>query len=127
MSLKQTIDVLNRMEADGVIGRYCKSGAFAAFYYVEPMRKPWRRPRRTVRLKDGDVRTKMLKPEHIVATALRIGRPKDRVRVTEFLEGGAVDRDAPCPLLERHGLTQALEALCRAAGLANPCVIASKP
>src|SRR5262245_46588397 len=35
MSLKQTIEVLNRMEADGVIGRYCISGAVASFYYVE--------------------------------------------------------------------------------------------
>ena len=79
----------------------------------------------TVRLKDGDVRTRMLKPEHIVATALRTGRPKDRVRVTEFLESDVVDRDVLCSLLERHGLTEALGALCRASGLANPCVVVS--
>lgn len=35
MAMKQTIDVLNRMKADGVIGRYCISGAVAALNYVE--------------------------------------------------------------------------------------------
>jgi len=32
----QTIKVINKMEADGVIGRYAIVGAFAASYYVEP-------------------------------------------------------------------------------------------
>ena len=35
MGMKQTIEVLNRMEADGVIGRYCIAGAVAALNYVE--------------------------------------------------------------------------------------------
>src|SRR5262245_7144879 len=35
MAMKQTIEVLNRMEADGLIGRYCIFGAAAALHYVE--------------------------------------------------------------------------------------------
>ena len=36
MGMKQTIDVINRMEADGIIGRYAIAGAVAAYNYVEP-------------------------------------------------------------------------------------------
>jgi hypothetical protein len=36
MGMKQTLDVINRMEADGVIGRYAIAGAVAAYNYVEP-------------------------------------------------------------------------------------------
>jgi hypothetical protein len=36
MGMKQTIDVLNRMEADGIIGRYAIAGAVATYNYVEP-------------------------------------------------------------------------------------------
>ncbi len=36
MGMKQTLDVINRMEADGIIGRYAISGAVAAYYYIEP-------------------------------------------------------------------------------------------
>ena len=34
--MKQTLDVINQMEADGVIGRYAIAGAVAAYNYVEP-------------------------------------------------------------------------------------------
>src|SRR5579871_6632908 len=36
LGMKQTIDVINRMEADGIIGRYAIAGAVAAYNYVEP-------------------------------------------------------------------------------------------
>src|SRR5260370_14511671 len=36
MGMKQTLDVINRMEADSVIGRYAIAGAVAAYNYVEP-------------------------------------------------------------------------------------------
>jgi hypothetical protein len=36
MGMKQTLDVINRMEADGVIGRYAVAGAVAACNYIEP-------------------------------------------------------------------------------------------
>jgi hypothetical protein len=36
MGMKQTLDIINRMEADGIIGRYAIAGAVAAYNYVEP-------------------------------------------------------------------------------------------
>jgi hypothetical protein len=36
MGMKETLDVINQMEVDGVIERYAIAGAVAAFYYVEP-------------------------------------------------------------------------------------------
>ena len=184
MSLKQTIDVLNRMEKAGVIGRYCISGAVAAFYHVEasatedldilvsfedagsktgllslapivkylnelgyaqfqkegiliegwpvqflPVADPLDAEALatalevSVSLEGGDVQTRLLRPEHIVAVALRTGRPKDRVRALQFLEYDAVEIDALCPVLGRHRLLQALADLCGAVGLSNPCML----
>src|SRR5262245_57357808 len=34
--MKQTLDVINRMEADGIIGRYAIAGAVAEYNYIEP-------------------------------------------------------------------------------------------
>src|SRR5712691_6286440 len=36
MGMKQAIDVINGMEADGIIERYAVWGAIAAYNYVEP-------------------------------------------------------------------------------------------
>jgi hypothetical protein len=36
MDLKKTLDVLNAMEADRIIGRYAIAGAVAAYRYLEP-------------------------------------------------------------------------------------------
>ena len=36
MGMKQTLEVINRMEADGIIDRYAIAGAVAAYNYVEP-------------------------------------------------------------------------------------------
>lgn len=37
MGISKTIEVINAMEADGVIGRYAIAGAVAAYNYIEPM------------------------------------------------------------------------------------------
>jgi hypothetical protein len=36
MGMKQTLEVINRMEADGIVDRYVIGGAVAAYNYVEP-------------------------------------------------------------------------------------------
>jgi hypothetical protein len=43
----------------------------------------------------GSVQTRILRAEHIVATSLRVGRPRDLIRITQFLEERAVDVAAP--------------------------------
>ena len=42
--------------------------------------------------------------EHLVAIALRTGRSKDHIRILQFIEQDAVDRNRLLALLERHDL-----------------------
>jgi hypothetical protein len=190
MGMKQTLDVINRMEADGVIGRYAIAGAVAAYNYVEPaltddldiiiaFESSHAQPRSALvtlgpvlsYLKDngysefqreaiviegwavqfipvandldaealanaesvdlevnpaeGSVKTRVLRPEYIVATALRVNRAKDRYRVIQFLDEEAVDIHTLCDVLGRHDLTDAWRAFCRRTGIANPCEVKS--
>ena len=36
MAMKETLEIINAMEADGVIRRYAIAGAVAAYNYIEP-------------------------------------------------------------------------------------------
>jgi len=184
MGMKQTLDVLNAMEADGVVGRYALAGAVAAYNYIEPavtedldiliafgqpagqriaslitlapifsylnargygeFRKEgvviegW--PVQFLPVADaldaealtqaedilidelqGSVRTRVLRPEHLAAIALRVGRPKDLVRITQFLEENAVEHSALCDVVERHGLKNAWQLFCKQTGIIDPC------
>jgi hypothetical protein len=65
----------------------------------------------------GTVRTRILRPEHIMAISLRVGRPKDFLRMAQFLEEEAVDRRLLSDVLGRHGLTDAWRAFCKRAGI----------
>jgi hypothetical protein len=186
MGMKQTLNVLNAMEADGIIGRYALAGAVAAYNYIEPtvtddldilvaFRRPsgqgtanvitlapifsylkakgydefrkegivvegW--PVQFLPVADaldaealaeaedidllidgpqGSVRTRVLRPEHLAAIALRVGRPKDLVRITQFLEENAVEHPALCKVIERHGLRHAWQSFCNRTGIIDPC------
>ena len=192
MGMKQTLEVINRMEADGIIGRYAIAGAVAAYNYVEPsvtddldilvsfdavpaqpqsglvtlspifsylndkgyseFRKEglviegWpvqflpvasdldaealtRAEEVEIEISpsEGSVNSRVLRPEHIVATALRIGRPRDHIRITQFLEEQAVDLDALCDVIDRHGLRGSWRAFCGRAGIPDPCDVQPKP
>ena len=50
------------------------------------------------------VRTWVMSAEHLVAIALRTGRPRDHVRILQFIEQNAFDRTRLQSILERHGL-----------------------
>ena len=50
------------------------------------------------------VRTWVMTAEHLVAIALRTGRPKDHARILQFLESGAVDQGRLQQIMQRHGL-----------------------
>jgi hypothetical protein len=191
MGMKQTLEVINRMEADGIIGRYAIAGAVAAYNYVEPsvtddldilvsleaiagqsqsglmtlspifsylggkgyseFRKEglviegWpvqflpvaagldaealaRAEEIEIEINpaEGSVRTRVLRPEHVVATALRIDRPRDRIRIVQFLEEHAVDLIALCDVIDRHGLSGAWRAFCWRAGISDPCDVQAK-
>jgi len=51
------------------------------------------------------VRTRVMSAEHLVAIALRTGRPKDHIRILQFVEQEAVNRQKLQAILERNGLT----------------------
>jgi hypothetical protein len=190
MGMKQTIDVINVMEADGVIGRYAIAGAVAAYNYIEPtvtedvdilvsLDVPSSSPRSglitlvpilsylksrgydeyrkeglliggwpvqflpvaddldaealtqaqeveiTVNVSDGNVKTRVLRPEHLVAISLRVGRPKDAIRIIQFLDAGAINPGLLRDILTRHKLIDAWLAFCRRAGTADPCDLQS--
>jgi len=70
---------------------------------------------------EAAVKTRVLRPEHLIAIALRVGRPKDSLRIIQFLEEEAVNIAALCGVIARHGLRDAWLAFCRRAGIADPC------
>lgn len=182
MGMKETLGVLNAMEADGVISRYAIAGAVAAYNYIEPtltedldilvyfgegksksalvslapifsyLKKngyaehiregvaiggwpvqflPVASPldeealqkakHVKVRVGGEDVLARVLLPEHIVATAVSVGRPKDLSRIDEFLRRKAVNVSRLCKVLTTHGLHEKWSAICRRLGVPNPC------
>ncbi len=66
------------------------------------------------------VRVRTLRAEHVVATALRIDRPKDRIRISQFLAEDAVDLAALRAVLDRHGMRGAWSKFCAQIGIADP-------
>lgn len=192
MGMKQTLDVINRMEADGVIGRYAIAGAVAAYNYIEPavtsdldVLVSFEQPESSqktalislepvysylkakgydqhqkegivigawpvqflpvaspldaealaqaedveveVNRGEGTVKTRVLRPEHIIANALRVGRPQDFIRIAQFLQEQAVNITALCALLDRHSLKDSWQSFCRRAGIGNPCDLDKGP
>lgn len=51
-----------------------------------------------------DVRTRVLRAEHLAAICVQTGRPKDRERVRLLREQSALDEDYLAAVLARHGL-----------------------
>jgi hypothetical protein len=62
------------------------------------------------------IATRVLSAEHIVATALRTGRPKDFLRIDAFLTQEAVDLERLKAVLLRNGLADKWTAFCRKSG-----------
>jgi hypothetical protein len=77
--------------------------------------------------REGSVSTRVLRPEHIVAIALRVGRARDRSRIIQFLEEDAVDIATLCAVIGRHGLGNEWAHFCRRVGIADPCALKSAP
>jgi hypothetical protein len=184
VSMRETLEVINRMEADGVIGRYAIGGAVAALYYIEiastedldifisfddtpgtlksglitlrPILDYLAERGYTEFYKEGihiegwpvqflpvandleaealakarevdmdtplgSVPTRILLPQYLIANALRIARPKDFLRVAQFLDEDAIDFSALGDVLQRHGLVIAWKTFCTKTGTIDPC------
>lgn len=63
---------------------------------------------------------RMLRPEHIVAKAVSIGRLKDLARAEAFLDQDAVDLEALRAVLQRFNLTDEWRSFCMKAGRTDP-------
>src|SRR5947209_2102180 len=57
-------------------------------------------------IKFARVSTRIMHPEHLVAIMLDTGRPKDYLRISMFLEQGAVKMRSLNAVLKRHGLME---------------------
>ena len=73
------------------------------------------------------VKTWVLAPEHVVAVAVRTGRPKDVIRIGDFVEQEAVDLTRLLDVLKRHHLLDRWAELCRKTGRPDPLALIDKP
>ena len=69
---------------------------------------------------EAPIMARCLRAEHVVATALKVGRLKDLARIQTFLDQGAVDLQSLKVVLERHNLTDPWKAFCFKAAIKNP-------
>src|SRR5262249_17406154 len=70
---------------------------------------------------EAAIKTRILLPEHLIANALRAGRPQDLIRIAQFVQEEAVDISALCGLLDRHNLKDIWQSFCRRTGDRDPC------
>jgi len=66
------------------------------------------------------VMARVLRAEHVVATALKLGRLKDLARIEEFLKQDAVDLNRLKSVIKRHNLGSKWSEFCDKAGIENP-------
>jgi len=77
-----------------------------------------------IELTDGSgTKVRCLRAEHVVATAVNLGRVKDLVRIEVFLEQGAVELPVLKGVLERHGLQDKWRTFCLKAGIQDPLAL----
>lgn len=160
MRIREVIETINRMQADGVIGSYAIGGAVGATFYIEPAATmdvdvfiqlsvepnafisltpiysylrsqgcevegehviiadtpvqflPPPTPLvedalANAVLKDIDgTPVRVFKAEHIAAIALELGRTKDKLRLSQFIEAHALDMAPFETILTKYRLTE---------------------
>jgi len=74
----------------------------------------------TIEIGVGPLLARVLRAEHVVATALRVGRPKDLIRITQFLDQKKVEPVKLRAVLARHGLRPKWDQFCSRVGVPNP-------
>ncbi|OFW99409.1 MAG: hypothetical protein A3D94_16715 [Alphaproteobacteria bacterium RIFCSPHIGHO2_12_FULL_66_14] len=71
----------------------------------------------------GPIEVNVLRPEHLVATALKVGRFKDEIRIRSFLDLKKVDFQALAGVYDRHHLWDKWARFCEKAGLTDPTIL----
>jgi hypothetical protein len=161
MGIKEVIQTINQMQADGVIDSYAIGGAVGATFYLEPVATldvdiftafksqpgslllspqpifdylkargcamggeyiivggwpvqflPPGTPLVEEALKESVVKdvegtpARVLTADYLAAIALQTGRAKDKARLLQFIEAGALDAARFQAILGRHGLVK---------------------
>ena len=70
----------------------------------------------------GNVTAQVMKPEYLVALALRVERPKDFARIAQFLQENAVNLKRLKRVLEQHLLLVKWKSFCAKTGTRDPLV-----
>lgn len=157
MNFRRVFEIINQMEADGVVDRYAIGGAVGATFYLEPVATldldvfvmfpsrgllvdpspvfDWLKAhggvaegeyivveetpvqilatgtplveealREAVETVVESTPVRVFTAEHLAAIALEVGRAKDKARVLQFIEEGALDAARFESILARHGL-----------------------
>jgi hypothetical protein len=162
MNLRNTIAVINQMQADGIIERYAIGGAVGATFYLEPIATldvdvfiafrseagrvlaspqpifdylkarggktegeyivldgwpvqflPPTSPlveealAQAVEKDVAGTPARVFTAEHLAAIALQTGRARDKARLLQFIETGALDARRFQDIISRHGLIEA--------------------
>src|SRR5205823_2963930 len=162
MGIKEVIEMINQMAADGVIERYAIGGAVGATFYLEPVATLDVDVFITFQPEDGKLMAspqpifdylkarggqmegeyiviagwpvqflpaagplaaealaeaveknvagtpaRVFTAEHLAAIALQTGRAKDKARLLQFIEAGALDPARFQTIVSRHGLQEA--------------------
>jgi hypothetical protein len=58
------------------------------------------------------ISTQILTAEYIIATALNVGRPKDLLRISQFIEAKSFDMDLLCEILKENDLVDKWSNFC---------------
>jgi hypothetical protein len=69
---------------------------------------------------DSASTARCLRPEHVVAIAVNLGRLKHLARIEAFLDQNAVPLPALAEVLTRHSLTDRWRGFCAKAGISDP-------
>jgi len=68
------------------------------------------------------VKARTLRAEHVVATALKVGRLKDLAKIQAFLEQDAIDLRRLKSVLQKHNLMKEWSVFCLKAAIENPLI-----
>jgi hypothetical protein len=76
---------------------------------------------------DPVISTRVLSAEHVMATALETGRPKDFTRLISFIETYEYDAGRFCLILDAHGILDKWRSFCDRFQIKDVCAGSNKP
>ena len=103
MAIDGTFHVLNRMVSNGV-GRGVLIEGWPVQFLPVASDLDVDGLDQAIEVEIESIKVRVLRPEHLVANALTVGRPKDYLRILAFLSSEHLGRSALAKVLERYDL-----------------------